>query len=185
MRFSVLNTLAGSLALLGVILWTPFSNWFIEIYSPSTKLFVLNAFLITESIVLFKSISGQSGKKRVSLWAIAVVLLISGAFSLLIVIFSTNPPPLDTFGFDHDIQVGSHHVDARKAKVYNHSSGSGEIIVREIKPLSSGIRLVRQPIAVGDEVTGIDLRKIDNNSFSYQFVGDDVDYPVYNVHFNN
>jgi hypothetical protein len=194
MRFRVLNTLAGSLALFSVILWTPFSNWCIEIFSPTTKEHVLNLFFLAASILLFKSTSSQSQEKRialsrgkrVALRTLAVCLLISGIFSQLLLSFSTIPLPLDTLGWNidtHNIQVGSHHVEARKTKVFNLSSGSGEIVVREIKPLSSGIRLVK-PIAVGDLVTGIDLRKIDNNSFSYQFVGDDVDYPVCNVHFN-
>ncbi|HEY9733944.1 MAG TPA: hypothetical protein V6C89_18695 [Drouetiella sp.] len=188
MRFRVLNTLAGSLAVLSVLLWTPFSNWFIEIFSPTTKLFVLNAFLLTASVVLFNSTSSQSRKKRVALRTVAVFVLIAGSFSLLPLWASIISEPLYAFGWNsetHNILVGSHHIEARRTGLFDLSSGSGEIVVREVKPLSTKFRLVRQPIAVDYAVTGVDLRKIDNNSFSYQFVGDDVDYPVCTVHFNN
>ncbi len=57
--------------------------------------------------------------------------------------------------------------------------------MREVKPLSSQIRLVRQPIAVSESAINVDLRRIDNSSFSYQFVSDEVDYPVCIVHFKN
>lgn len=179
-----LQFLAGLLALLSVILWVPLFDWFVEIYCPIAKVFVLNAFLLTAAIMLFSSTASQYRKKQFALGTVAVLLLIPGAGSLLVLTFTTIPPPLDTFGFNHEIQVGSHHVEARKTRLFDISSGAGEILVRETKPLTSAIRLVKKPIAIEDFVTGINLRKIDDDSFSFQFVSDDTDYPLCKVQFN-
>jgi hypothetical protein len=196
MKVPVLKTIAGLLALLGVILEIPISGWFIEFFSPTAKLYALNAFLLTASVVCFRGTATQSEqplRKRAALWTLATLLLMAGIFSQLMLTFTTIPAPFDSFGWNpngHNIQVGSRCVEARKTRVYNLSSGSGEIVLREIKPLSWGVRLVRKPIAVGDEVTGVDLRKIDSNSFSYQFDSDPADeayrdYPLCTVHFKN
>lgn len=176
------------MAFFSLILWTPFSNWFIEIFSPNTKPFVLNAFFLTVAVILLKSTSSQSRRKQIALKTVAIFLLIAGCLSLWLLSISIIAEPLYTFGWNtdtHNIQVGSHHIEARKTGLFNLSSGSAEIVVREVQPLSTRIRLVRQPIADEVAVTGVDLHKIDNNSFSYQFVGDDEDYPVCKVHFNN
>lgn len=188
MRFRVLNTLAGILALLSVLLWIPFLNWYIEIFNPTMKELALNAFLCTLLIILFKSTSHQPRIKKVTLRTIAVFLFIAGSFSFLMLAVSSIPAPQDIFLWNtvnHVIQVGSHYVEARRTRLYNLYSGSGEIIVREIKPLSWGLRLVRQPIAVEQDVTRANLRKIDDDSFSYQFVSVDTSYASKKVQFHN
>lgn len=188
MRPRRLRMLATLLVLLSVIFWTPFSGWFIEIFSPTLKVFVLNALLLTSSILLFKSISGQHRRNRGAFRITAGLLLFAGLLSQIVLTFSTIPAPLDSFGWNsdrHRIQVGSHCVEARKTRVHDLSSASGEIIIREIKPLAMGIRLVKKPIAIADPATSVDIQNIDNNSFTYQFFDEEVNYPVCDVHFNN
>jgi hypothetical protein len=87
----------------------------------------------------------------------------------------------------HSIRVGKKVIEAYKIRIYNISSGVGQIIIREVIPLAPGITLAKTPIAEEDWIDDVDLNDVDERSFQYQYfqrgTADDRSFPEATVRF--